>query len=107
MADKFSDDIKSMQQPNAHDSDSKEPRFKSFVVGIKGLSLGISIIVAIGIGIGIGVLLKNLFGVFWVFWIGVFWGVCAAVLNVYKAYKSQMKEFEAMSNDPKYSYKKE
>lgn len=87
--------------------EQKEPKFKNFISGAKGLSLGISIVAAIGIGIGIGILLKNLLNVFWVFWIGIFWGVSAAILNVYKAYKSQLKDFEKLENTPKYKYKKE
>lgn len=81
-----------------------ELKYKGLLSGIAGLSLGISIIVALLLGVGIGVLLQKLFGVFWVFWIGVFWGVCAAILNVYKAYKAQVKEFEKLAEDPKYSH---
>lgn len=81
-----------------------EPKYKGLLSGIAGLSLGISIIVALLLGVGIGVLLQKLFGVFWVFWIGIFWGVCAAILNVYKAYKAQVKEFEKLAEDPKYSH---
>lgn len=84
-----------------------EPKYKGLLSGIAGLSLGISIIVALLLGVGVGVLLHKLFGVFWVFWIGVFWGVCAAILNVYKAYKAQLKEFEKLAKDPKYNHNKQ
>ncbi|MBR7118108.1 MAG: AtpZ/AtpI family protein [Helicobacteraceae bacterium] len=82
-----------------------EPKYKRMLSGIAGLSLGISIVVALLLGVGAGMLLQKIFGVFWVFWIGVFWGVCAAILNVYKAYKSQLKEFEELAKDPKYNHK--
>lgn len=82
-----------------------EPKYKRMLSGIAGLSLGISIVVALLLGVGTGMLLQKIFGVFWVFWIGVFWGVCAAILNVYKAYKSQLKEFEELAKDPKYNHK--
>ncbi|RAX54621.1 hypothetical protein CCY99_02335 [Helicobacter sp. 16-1353] len=93
------------QDNNTNKKDKEEPKLQGILVGIKGLSLGISIVVALLLGIGIGILLKNIFDVFWVFWIGVFWGVCAAILNVYKAYKSQLKDFDKLANDPKYNYK--
>ena len=83
-----------------------KPKYKGILSGIAGLSLGISIVVALLLGVGVGILLQKVFGVFWVFWIGVFWGVCAAILNVYKAYKSQLREFEELAKDPKYNHKK-
>lgn len=86
-------------------NEESEPKLRGILVGIKGLSLGISIIVALLVGVGIGILLKNIFDVFFLFWVGVFWGICAAILNVYKAYKSQLREFDKLANDPKYSYK--
>ncbi len=59
-----------------------------------GLSLGISIVVAVLIGVGLGLLLKKFTPFAWLFWVGVFWGVAAAVLNVYKAYKAQVKSYK-------------
>ena len=59
-----------------------------------GLSLGISIVIAILLGIGIGYLLKKFTPYPWLFWLGVFWGIAAAILNVYKAYKTQVKSYE-------------
>ena len=84
---------------------NEEPKYKRMLSGIAGLSLGISIVVAFLLGVGVGILLQKIFNVFWVFWIGVFWGVCAAILNVYKAYKSQLREFEEFAKDPKYNHK--
>lgn len=67
-----------------------------------GLSLGISMVVAVLIGIGIGYFLKNLFGVSWLFWIGVFIGIAAAILNVFKAYKAQVKSYEEFKEENRY-----
>jgi F0F1-type ATP synthase assembly protein I len=79
------------------------PKYKKIIEGAEALSLGISIVVAVLIGIGIGIWLKNTFHQMWLLWLGVFWGVSAAVLNIYKAYKKQLKEFEKLSK--KYSEK--
>lgn len=103
-----SDDYIKLNINNQYDNttnEESEPKLRGILVGIKGLSLGISIIVALLVGVGIGILLKNIFDVFFLFWVGVFWGICAAILNVYKAYKSQLREFDKLANDPKYSYK--
>ncbi|EDP6893613.1 hypothetical protein GQR61_05095 [Campylobacter lari] len=67
-----------------------------------GLSLGISMVVAVLIGVGIGYFLKNLTGTAWLFWIGVFIGVAAAILNVYKAYKAQVKSYEEFKEENRY-----
>jgi len=81
----------------------KAPRVKPIIEGIDSLSLGVSIAVAILMGVGIGIGLQKLFDVKWVLWIGVFIGVAAAGLNIYKAYKKQMKEFEDLKRDnPRY-----
>ncbi|WP_104695806.1 AtpZ/AtpI family protein [Helicobacter salomonis] len=81
-----------------------EPKFKRIIEGASVLSLGISIVVAILIGIGIGYGLKRLTGIAWLFWLGVFWGVGGAVLNVYKAYKRAKKDLDALAQDPKYKH---
>ncbi|AJC89005.1 AtpZ/AtpI family protein [Campylobacter lari] len=67
-----------------------------------GLSLGISMVVAVLIGVGIGYFLKNLTGIAWLFWVGVFIGVAAAILNVYKAYKAQVKSYEEFKEENRY-----
>lgn len=59
-----------------------------------GLSVGISIVVAIVIGFLIGWGLKSLSGSNLGLGIGIFIGVAAAINNVYKAYKSQLKTYE-------------
>ncbi|WP_257928066.1 ATPase_gene1 domain-containing protein [Campylobacter lari] len=67
-----------------------------------GLSLGISMVVAVLLGVGIGYFLKNLTGIAWLFWIGVFIGIAAAILNVYKAYKAQVKSYEEFKEENRY-----
>ncbi|WP_456404436.1 AtpZ/AtpI family protein [Hydrogenimonas sp.] len=82
--------------------EEEKPKVKKVIEGASDLSLGISMVVAVVIGVGLGIGMKRLFGYEWLFWLGVFWGVAAAILNVYKAYKKQMKSLEELKNDPKY-----
>lgn len=82
--------------------ETKEPKHLKKVEGLDQLSLGISIGVAILIGVGIGFGLKALFGQPWLLWLGVFWGVGAAVNNIYRAYKKQKRELDELAKDPKY-----
>lgn len=81
-----------------------EPKYKKFIEHVDSISLGISIVVAVLMGVGIGILLKKWLEIDWLLWVGVFWGVAAAVLNVYKAYKKQMKELNELAK--KYDYEK-
>jgi len=85
----------------------EEPKFKKVVDAADGLSLGISMVVAVLIGVGIGLGLQSLTGARWTLWIGVFIGVGAAILNVYKAYDKQKKSLDKLAKDPRYTYKKE
>ena len=85
----------------------KEPKIKKVVVAADNLSLGISIVVAVLLGVGIGIFMKNLFNTPWLLWLGVFWGVSGAILNVYKAYKKQQKVFDELANEPRYKYENE
>ncbi len=80
----------------------EKPKIKKVVEGAYDLSLGISMVVAVLIGIALGIGMKNLFGAPWLLWLGIFWGVSAAILNVYKAYKKQMRSLDELKNDPKY-----
>ncbi len=80
----------------------ENPRFKPIVQGAESLSLGISMVVAVLIGVGIGLGLRALFDISWLLWVGVFIGIAAAFLNVYKAYSRQYKEFEKLAKDPRY-----
>ena len=84
-----------------------DPKLKKVVDAADGLSLGISMVVAVLIGVAIGLGLKNLTGMTWTLWIGVFIGVGAAVLNVYKAYAKQKKSLDELANDPRYTYKRD
>jgi len=83
------------------------PRIKPIIEAADSLSLGISMVVAVIMGVGIGWLLKSLTGTAWTFWIGVFIGVAAAILNVYKAYSKQYKAMQELANEPRYAIKKE
>ena len=83
-----------------------EPKLKKLVSAADGLSLGLSMVVAVLLGIGLGLLIKNLSGVSWLFWIGVFLGVAAAILNVYKAYEKQKKSLDELADDPRYRHRK-
>ncbi len=80
----------------------RQPKYKKIIEGAEALSLGISIVVAILIGVGIGYWLKNLFGQIWLLWVGVFIGVAAALLNIYKAYEKQKRELDELSKNPRY-----
>lgn len=84
-----------------------KPKYKDAILAYSHATLGISMVVAVLIGIGIGYGLESLFGYRWFFWLGVIWGICAAILNVYKAYKQQQKELNELSKDIKYSYNKD
>jgi F0F1-type ATP synthase assembly protein I len=86
--------------------EEKKPRIKPIIEAADSLSLGISMVGAVLMGVGIGWLLKSLTGVAWTFWIGVAIGIAAAILNVYKAYSKQYKEYEALAQEPRYSIKK-
>ncbi len=83
-----------------------EAKLKKIVSAADGLSLGISMVVAVLIGVGLGLLMKNLSGISWLLWIGVFIGVAAAILNVYKAYEKQRKSLDELADDPRYRHRK-
>ncbi len=84
----------------------EEPKLKKVINAADGLSLGISMVVAVLLGVGLGILMKNLFNIPWLFWLGVFWGVAGAILNVYKAYAKQKKSLDELANDPRYRHKR-
>jgi len=92
---------------NQTEEEERKPRIKPVIEAADSLSLGISMVVAVLMGVGIGWLIKSLSGVAWTFWIGVFIGVAAAILNVYKAYSKQYREFEELAKEPRYAIKKE
>jgi len=86
--------------------EKKAPRIKPIIEAADSLSLGISMVVAVIMGVGIGYLLKNITDTAWTFWIGVFIGIAAAILNVYKAYSKQYKDYEELAKEPRYAMKK-
>jgi len=79
-------------------SNKKSINSKQTLQGLDNLSLGVSMVVAIAIGVGLGIWLQNLTGSVYAFFGGVFFGVSAAILNVYKAYKRLSKELENCDN---------
>jgi ATP synthase protein I len=87
--------------------EEEKPRLKPIIEGAESLSLGISMVVAILIGVAIGLGLKKLTGITWLLWVGVAIGILAAILNVYKAYSKQYKEFEKLAKDPRYNMGKQ
>lgn len=84
---------------------NKKPKHQDKIAALDNLSLGISIVAAIIIGFGIGYGLKQLTGYTWTLWLGIIWGILAAGLNIYKAYKRAQKEFEGLENDPRYAHR--
>ena len=81
-----------------------KPKHQGKLQALDNISLGISIVVAIILGVGVGLLLKDWTGYTWTLWIGVFWGIAAAVLNVYKAYSKIKKDLDKLAENPKYKY---
>jgi len=53
--------------------------------------------------VGAGILMQKWFGHPFFLWLGVFWGVGAAGMNIYKAYKKLAKELEEVANNPRYN----
>ncbi|MEA1956445.1 MAG: AtpZ/AtpI family protein [Campylobacterota bacterium] len=86
--------------------EEQKPRIKPIIEAADHLSLGISIIVAIAMGIGIGYLIRSMTEIGWTFFIGVFIGIAAAILNVYKAYSKQYKSMQELAKEPRYAMKK-
>jgi len=82
-----------------------KPRIKPIIEAADSLSLGISMVVAVIMGVGLGFLLKSMTGISWLFWVGIFVGIAAAVLNVFKAYEKQKKMYEDLANEPRYAIK--
>lgn len=76
-------------------------KVKTIIKAANHLSLGLSIVVAILIGVGLGILLAKIYKP--LFFVGVAFGIAAAILNVYKAYKLLVRE---NSEDDKYNKNK-
>jgi len=98
-------DIKTEQETIVNDTEVKEvPKHKDKLEALDNMSLGISMVVAIALGVGIGLLLQSWTGYEWTLWVGVAYGIAAAILNVYKAYKRAKKDLDKLAEDPKYKY---
>lgn len=91
---------------NKENKEEQKPRIKPIIEAADSLSLGISMVVAILMGVGIGFLLRNLTGIGWLLWVGVFIGIAAAILNIYKAYSKQYKAMQELAKEPRYAMKK-
>ena len=87
--------------------EEKKPRIKPIIEAADSLSLGISMVVAVLMGVGIGWLLRKWTDIGWLFWVGVGIGIAAAILNIFKAYSKQYKEFEELAKEPRYAIKKQ
>ncbi len=81
---------------------NNQPKYAKIIQGAEQLSLGVSMVVAILIGVAIGLGLKKLFGITWLFWIGVFIGFASAGLNLKRAYQRQKAELDELKDDPRY-----
>ena len=103
MKNEIQNDIfKNQNTTEAENDKNQKGKLGKTVEGAEKLSLGISIVVAVLMGIGIGILLKKWTGFAWTLWLGVFWGIAAAVLNIKIEYDKLKKDFEKTANDLKY-----
>ncbi|QKF59504.1 AtpZ/AtpI family protein [Aliarcobacter lanthieri] len=82
-----------------------KPKHRDKIEALDSLSVGISMVAAIVIGVLLGLGLKHLTGYTWTLWLGIIWGIAAAILNVYRAYKRAQKVYEGLENDPRYAHR--
>jgi len=87
-------------------AEEPKPKYGKLIEGANHLSLGISIVVAVLIGAGAGILMKKYLGYDWLLWLGFFWGIAAAILNVKRAYERQKNDLDKLKDDPKYKHAK-
>ena len=83
-------------------SEKEKPKYGKLIEGAENLSLGVSIVVAVLMGIGLGWLMRDWFGYEWLFWLGIFWGIGGAILNIYKAYKKNVQSLDELKDDVRY-----
>jgi len=95
----------SQERELGDEKEEKAPRIKPIIEAADSLSLGISMVVAVIMGVGLGYLLRSLTGLGFTFWIGVFIGVAASILNVFKAYEKERKSYEKLAKEPRYAIK--
>ena len=95
------------KRENEENNTYEKPKHRDKIEALDSLSLGISIVVALALGVGLGLLLKEWTGYTWTLWIGVFYGIAGAILNVYKAYKRAKASLDELADDPKYKYQAE
>jgi F0F1-type ATP synthase assembly protein I len=84
---------------------NEQTKVQKIVAGADSLALGISIVVSILIGVGIGLWLKSIFNSNLLLWLGVAWGIGGALLNIYRAYKRELIEFEKIAKDREFNIK--
>lgn len=96
--------VKITKETTQQNADSKDGKIKTLTRGANDLSLGISMIVAVLLGLGIGYLLYKWLGYYWLIWVGLGYGVAAAILNVVKAYKRLYKDLDSLKHEEKYKY---
>ncbi|MGG7073015.1 AtpZ/AtpI family protein [Campylobacter sp. 9BO] len=77
-------------------------KVKQVVDAAEYLSLGISIVVAVALGVGLGFWLKSITGWVAMIFVGLAFGIAAACLNVYKAYKHQVKSLDELKDENRY-----
>lgn len=95
------EELNSQETPNTEE----KPKYKPIIEAADSLSLGISMVVAVVMGVGIGYLLKSMTGIAWMLWVGVFIGIAAAFLNVFKVYVKQKEMYNDLANEPRYAIK--
>lgn len=96
-----------MEENKNNTENNNSPKHRGKLEALDHLSLGISMVVAVALGVGLGLLLKSWTGYEWTLWVGVVYGIAAAFLNVYKAYKKTKKDLDTLADDPKYAHLKE
>ena len=81
---------------SSNEDSGNESKIRQITKGANDLSLGVSMVVAVLIGLGLGYGLYKITGYYWLVWIGLGYGVAAAILNVIKDYKRLQKVLNAI-----------
>ena len=76
------------------DTEKKIPKYQNLSKNYSLLSIGFSVVIAVVLGVFIGIALRNYFEQEWLLFLGIFWGLAAAALNIYRPYKKFRKELE-------------